>query len=101
MDLWEVTVDGVKRAVEECDRRGRAIFLDKYGYGPAKRYHLEYEGKRYDSKAILGVAYGYDCPELGPLDHGEFSGGVTANAAATRLIELGFKVWDSKKRKYL
>ena len=101
MDLWEITRNGVKRAIEEHDRLGRVVFLDNYGYGPAKKYHLVYGGRRYDSKAIVGVAYGYDCPELGPLDHVEFHGGVGIDGAATCLLALGFEVWNSETRSYL
>ena len=100
MDLWRVTEDGVKRAIEECDNLGKETFLDNYGYGPAKRYHLEYEGRKYDSKAIVGVAYGYDCPQRGPLKRGDFSGGVAAYGPVARLLELGFKVWDSESGSY-
>ena len=101
MDLWGVTSDGVKRAVEECDKLGRTLFLDKYGYGHARKYHLCYKGRRYDSKAIVGVAYGYDCPQYGPLDHSEFHGGVGSDCAASRLRELGFEVWDSQTSRYI
>ena len=65
--LGDVTRDGVLTAIEEFDRLGRAAFLDKYGFGEARSYYLVHEGKQYDSKAIVGVAHGYDRPEEGPL----------------------------------
>ena len=41
-------------------------FLARYGYGRAKRYFVvERDGKRYDSKAIFGVALGYEYPDRG------------------------------------
>jgi hypothetical protein len=46
------------------------------------------DGKAYDSKAILGVAYG--CATGRPLTSAEFSGGVAGAAGALR--ELGFEV---------
>src|SRR5262249_20738813 len=47
-------------------------------------------GQMYDSKAIAGVAYGYEFPDRGPLQADDFSGGeVTVKA---RLEQLGFQV---------
>jgi hypothetical protein len=65
----------VLRAIEEADSLGRQAFLDKYGFSPSRKYFLVYDAKRYDSKAIVGAAHGYQHPELGPLKHTEFSGG--------------------------
>ena len=71
----------VLKAIEECDRLGRNAFLRKHGYG---------EARRYDSKAIIGVAFGYQYPDLGPLTRDEFSGGE--NMVQRKLEELGFEV---------
>lgn len=62
-------------AIAECDRLGRAAFLAKYGYRPASRFHLVHDGRFYDSKPIMGVAFGieYGCAALRPS---EFSGGA-------------------------
>ena len=49
--------DAVKQAMAEYDRIGKDDFLRKYGYGTATKYFLKDEGKLYDSKAIVGVAY--------------------------------------------
>ena len=80
----------VLEAVHECDELGRAAFLERYGYGPAIGYFLVHEGRRYDSKAIVGVAVGKQFPEHGPLRNNEFSGGL--GSAVTKLRELGFEV---------
>ena len=56
--------------------------MKEYGYGKAREYVLVHKGKRYDSKAIYGVAQG--------LRATEFSGG---EATVRRwLTDLGFKV---------
>ena len=90
MGLNEVTAEGVERAIFEFDRLGRDAFLNKYGFGKARRYFLIREGRRYDSKAVVGVAHGYDQPDLGPLRPQDFSGG---DATVVRLLEsLGFDV---------
>lgn len=79
----------VFRAIEEYDRSEMA-FLDRYGYGEADTYFLRHEGRAYASKAILGVAYGYQYPDRGPLKHDQFSGGKAG--AARHLSMLGFDV---------
>ncbi len=91
MGLSDLTDRGaVLRAIAECDRLGRAEFREEHGFGAATGYVLEYKGHEYDSKAIAGVAHGYQFPELGPLPSAAFSGGK--EAAARKLIELGFEV---------
>lgn len=44
------------------------------GFGPAKAYFLEYDGRLYDSKAVIGYAYGVSTGV--PLRPEDFSGGV-------------------------
>jgi hypothetical protein len=79
----------VLQAVDEC-RRDEAGFLERYGYGEAETYFMRHGGRPYASKAIVGVAYGYQYPELGPLKNGQFDGGK--GGAATHLARLGFDV---------
>lgn len=89
MGLSELTDQAaVLAAMKECDELGRDRFLDKYGFGEARTYFLEYDGKRYDSKAIAGVAYGIQHGR--PLTSEEFSGGD--QTVARQLAELGFIV---------
>jgi len=80
----------VLAAIAECDRLGRDSFLVKCGYGRGRNYFLDISGREYDSKAILGVAHGYEYPELGPLSHHAFSGGHLT--VKPRLEEIGFVV---------
>lgn len=82
--------DAVLRALAEYDELGRESFLTKYGYGPAKAYFLVHNGKRYDSKAIAGVAVGIEYPANGPLKAADFSGGEATVRA--KLEQLGFEV---------
>lgn len=44
----------------------------------------------YDSKAIVGAAFGYQFPDRGPLDAAAFSGGEAT--VKRKLEELGFEV---------
>jgi MoxR-like ATPase len=67
--------DAVLAAIKEHDTLGREAFLAKHGYSPARRYQLVHDGKSYDAKAIVGVAFGHQFPERGPLHPSEFSGG--------------------------
>jgi hypothetical protein len=80
----------VEQAVEEFDRLGRDAFLEKYGFGPAQAYFLEIDGKRYDSKAIVGAAHGFQFPSLGPLRAADFGGGDAT--VRSKLERLGFNV---------
>jgi hypothetical protein len=82
--------EAVLRAIEECDRLGRDEFLARYGYRRSKSYLLVHNGKSYDSKAIVGVAYGFENPGEGPLKSGDFVGG--ANTVQRWLERLGFTV---------
>ena len=77
-------------AIAEYDQLGRDRFLDKYGFGKARQYFLEHDGNRYDSKAIVGAAHGFQFPAAGPLASTEFSGGEATVRA--KLEELCFTV---------
>jgi hypothetical protein len=64
----------VRKAIAEYNELGPEEFLVHHGFGRTRTYLLILGDKSYDSKAILGVAYGYATGRpLGP--HG-FSGGV-------------------------
>lgn len=80
----------VLRAIAEFDHLGREDFLDKHGYGPAHRYFLDFNSRQYDSKAIVGVAYGYQFPDHGPLENSQFSGGE--RTVQRKLHDLGFSL---------
>lgn len=78
----------VVKAIAEYDDRGRDDFLVHYGFGRARNYFLLHNDHRYDSKAIVGAAYGYQFgTPLGPQD---FSGGQAT--VVPLLTGLGFKV---------
>lgn len=79
----------VLQAVDEYSR-DEPGFLERYGYGEADTYIMRHGGHPYASKAIVGVAYGYQYPEQGPLTHDQFSGGKAG--AARHLSMLGFEV---------
>jgi MoxR-like ATPase len=85
--------DAVFDAIREFNDVGRDAFLGKYGFGRAKSWHLIYEGKPYDSKAIYGVAYGIEHPDRGHLVSADFTGGE--HSVARRLEKLGFEVENS------
>ena len=91
MTLSELTdPSAVLQAVAECDRLGRDRFLSTYGFHRARDYLLIVNGHEYDSKAIVGVAYGYQFPSRGPLKSSEFSGGLAT--VKRKLDQLGFEV---------
>lgn len=80
----------ILEAVAEFDRIGRDTFLGKYGFGQAREYFLEVDGRLYDSKAIVGAAHSMQFPSQGPLRPEDFSGGY---ATVQRLLEgLGFVI---------
>jgi hypothetical protein len=76
--------------MSEYDRIGQHAFLQKYGFGKAYRFRLKDGERRYDSKAILGVAYGIQHPKEGPLSAADFSGGE--RTVTRRLDSLGFEI---------
>ena len=84
----------VLSAMNEFDELSRETFLAKYGYGKAKAYFVEHDGKQYDSKAIYGVAFGFEHPDSGPLKNSDFSGGEYQVAKLLR--KLDFKVERSR-----
>lgn len=75
MALTDITVPAVLQAIQEFDQRGRDGFLEAHGFGRARRYFLQHEGRFYDSKAIVGVAHGHVAGQE-VLEPGEFSGGA-------------------------
>jgi len=87
MALADLTREAVEAALVEAEAIGREAFLAKYKFGPARSYFLEWNGGRYDSKAIAGAAHGY-LPGRGALKSSEFTGGEARVAA--RLRRLGF-----------
>jgi hypothetical protein len=88
MSLADVTAPGVRAAIAEFDRVGRDALLHATGFGRARAYFLEYDGRLYDSKAIVGYAHGVSTGT--PLSPADFSGGE--QTVARRLQALGFTV---------
>jgi hypothetical protein len=89
VDLSRLTdPSAVRLALDECRRLGRDVFLAKYGFERARKYFLVVDGELFDSKAVLGAAFGFaDGRALGP---DEFSGG---DRSAVRVLRgLGFRV---------
>jgi hypothetical protein len=82
--------ESILSAIEEYETLGRDRFLRRYGFGPAQSYFLVHGGKWYDSKAIVGAAFGYENPSHGPLKSHKFSGGRLT--VKRWLEELGFEV---------
>ena len=82
--------EAVISAIAEFDDIGQEAFLHKYGFNRSRSYLLEFNGSRYDSKAILAAAYGYQFPHRGPLTSDELSGGWATTRK--RLVDLGFVV---------
>ena len=93
MAFWDaVQPHHVRQAAAEYDELGQDEFLVRYGFGRARTYLLIIDGKAYDSKAILGVAYRHATGQ--PLGSEDFSGG--AAGAARVLRSLGFEVRNER-----
>jgi 5-methylcytosine-specific restriction protein A len=75
-------------ALTECDSLGRDQFLRKYGYKRSRKFEVIYNGRNYDSKAIVGAAFGKQYGS--PLKYNEFSGGVATVVPV--LEKLGFEI---------
>ncbi|MGD8202278.1 hypothetical protein ACQE98_16685 [Ornithinimicrobium sp. W1679] len=84
----------VLEALDEYDRVGRDTFLERHGFGRARDYFIQHEGRLYDSKAIVGVAHGYQFGT--PLGADAFSGG---DAVVVPILErLGFPVTSTRPK---
>lgn len=95
MAKWDlVQPHHVRQAAAEYDQLGQDEFLARHGFGRAQAYLLIIDEKSYDSKAILGVAYGYATGR--PLGSHDFSGGV--HGAAGVLSALGFEIINTRAR---
>ncbi|MEQ3727741.1 MAG: HNH endonuclease signature motif containing protein [Tateyamaria sp.] len=90
MALSDINRAAVISTIEEFDRRGRDAFLQQHGFGRSRAYFLRFDGKLYDSKAIIGVAHGYLEGDWGPLPATQFNGGEATVAETLRT--LGFEV---------
>ena len=77
------------KAIEKFNELGRDEFLKEYKFGKAKTCWLIYKEQLYDSKAIVGVAYGFatDSDPLTPYDD-HFYGG---DPVLKKLSSLGFE----------
>ena len=83
--------DAVLKALGEYDKSGRDKFLAKHHFNRANQFYLQHEGRLYDAKAIVNVAY-YHQHHVHPEPR--IRGG---RAESNRLLaELGFTVVDSR-----
>ena len=78
----------ILKAINEFDSLGREPFLKKYGFAKSAKYYLVHEGRKYDSKALIGAAHFYEFGQ--PLLPSEFSGGESHTVK--KLRDLGFTV---------
>jgi len=83
--------NAVQLAIDEFRRLGRTQFLQKYRFGKSRAYMIRDDGgSLYDSKAIVGAAYGYQYPDRGSLTSDDLSDGE--EIVECKLQELGYEV---------
>ena len=88
--IYSVTdPSAVLAAVAEYKALGRDVFLRRYGFGKARRFFLKIGGRRYDSKAIVAVAFRHQYKGASALENG-FGGGELK--VGTILARMGFEV---------
>ena len=82
----------VQAAIDEFVHLGRTKFLERYGFGKSRDFLVRdpKTGTDCDSKAIAGVAFGKQFPELGALSAESFSGGEAT--VVPLLTSLGFTI---------
>ncbi|OHC75245.1 MAG: hypothetical protein A3G18_03165 [Rhodospirillales bacterium RIFCSPLOWO2_12_FULL_58_28] len=78
----------IENAIAEFDKIGREAFLAKYGFREARFYFLKFNGRLYDSKAIVGAGMFHETGTQ--LLAGEFNGGKAT--VQRKLEELEFEV---------
>ncbi len=93
LTLDSITKEAVEKALQEFDRHGREIMLEKYGGGFSTRWYISHLGKHYDQKLVLRAAH--ELSGLGPLPSGR--GTFTAGQARQFQKHLGFEVFDPKE----
>lgn len=81
------TREAIERAMYEYDALGFDEFMRAYKFGTSITNWVLRDGKRYPSKAIVGVAHQY-MPGGAPLDNEQFSG----TDARQHLADLGFEI---------
>jgi len=79
----------VEKAIALSDKMGRVKFREKHGFKRARSYFVRHNGKTYDSKAIVAVAYGIE-HKTNPLAFNDFGGGE--RTVKRTLERLGFTV---------
>lgn len=89
MPLADITRYAVEAALKEYDALGGEQFLARYGFADAKRYWIVWEGRRYPSKAIAGVAHRFVGGEQ-LLPSSSFTGGEAS--VVRKLRQLGFEL---------
>src|SRR3990167_8030056 len=82
----------VQAAIDEFVQLGRTKFLERYGFGKSRDFLVRdpKTGTDCDSKAIAGVAFAKQFPELGALSAESFSGGEAT--VVPLLTGLGFTI---------
>ena len=76
------------RRMKLDELEGRDEFLRRYGFGRARAYLLEVDGKLYDSKAIVGYAHSVDQGELLAAAERWRQRGIVEPAVVTALRRL-------------
>jgi hypothetical protein len=89
--IRDITSNTVLAAIREYDELGQSEFLERYGFGRARKFVLVLDGKTYDSKAIVGAAHRHATGKALPA--AAFSGGV--HTVVAWLTALGFEVRDT------
>jgi hypothetical protein len=81
----------MSRSRRHLKRLGMSFRLDtRNDMSRCEGFQLKNGERRYDSKAILGVAYGIQHPKEGPLSAADFSGGE--RTVTRQLDSLGFDI---------
>ncbi|MCY4433829.1 MAG: hypothetical protein OXE45_09165 [bacterium] len=82
-----ITCSDILKAIAEYDRLGADGVARQWGYRAARRYWLVWEGQRYPSKAIVGIA-----AEVTRWER-KLNGGLSSPASAVCVLRrLGFEV---------
>lgn len=103
--LATLTREAVEKAMDEYDALGFEEFLSVYNFGASITHWAVRGGRRYPSKAIVGVAYQY-LSGGAPLDNEQLRGsdarrqlqglGYTIEAEPTKATESSRRFWIEK-----
>ena len=93
--------DYLMKAIEGVDSDDHLLALTaEYGFHKARKYFLEFDGKKLSSKPLVARAYHLEFPDEDHPNNEDYNGGVSPGSVGRFLMNSGFTVSATKGRDY-